>query len=89
MLGMEIVRACMLQVHAHTHVHVHTHVHTHVHIHTHTHTHTHTHQVKTLDERAQAYNTRYEKLKSQLLRRLPGLITIPDVTPGVTMPVCT
>jgi dTDP-4-amino-4,6-dideoxygalactose transaminase len=44
-------------------------------------------QVKTLDERAQAYNTRYEKLKSQLLRRLPGLITIPDVTPGVTMPV--
>ena len=44
-------------------------------------------QVKTIDQRAQAYNARYEKLKAQLLERLPGLITIPDVTPGVTMPV--
>ena len=44
-------------------------------------------QVKTLDERAAIYNARYEKLKSQLLSRLPKLISIPDITPGVTMPV--
>ena len=44
-------------------------------------------QVKTLDQSVQAYNTRYENFNPQLLERLPGLITIPDVTPGVTMPV--
>ena len=44
-------------------------------------------QVKTLDERVSIYNARYHKLASALRKRLPGLITIPDVTPGVTMPV--
>jgi len=44
-------------------------------------------QVKTLDERVAIYNARYHKLATELRTRLPGLITIPDITPGVTMPV--
>lgn len=44
-------------------------------------------QVSTLDQRAEKYNERYEKLKSELSRRAKGLLTVPDVTPGVSQPV--
>ena len=42
---------------------------------------------ETLDERAQKYNERYEKLKAELQRRAGHLLTVPDVTPGVSQPV--
>ena len=44
-------------------------------------------QVATLDERAQKYNERYEKLKAELQRRAGHLLTVPDVTHGVSQPV--
>jgi len=44
-------------------------------------------QVKTLDERAEIYNARYEKIKANLRKRLQEHISIPDITEGVTMPV--
>ena len=44
-------------------------------------------QIDTIDQRVSVYNARYAKLTNDLKSRLGGLISIPDVTPGVTTPV--
>jgi len=44
-------------------------------------------QIKTLDERSEKYNARYDELVEKVLARMSDYVSVSPITPGVTRPV--